>query len=88
MANIIYRRGTEGSRQLIVNGVDLSNDVYAGSVELVEVGEGCGAEVGLRFTIGVSHLTLDTNVDVEVTDHFAEVAQAVRSINEASDVTR
>lgn len=81
MADIVYRR-KGGAAQLIVNGVDLTMDVFA-DVELVEVGEGLHAECGLRVTLAVSRLDLDQESDIEITDHFPAVAQRVRSITEA-----
>jgi hypothetical protein len=76
MANIEINRNPKSPlKQLIVNGMDLSMEVYDDSVELVEM----GLEVGLQITIAVSKLTLDGEADVQVTDNFRPVAQRVRS---------
>lgn len=83
MAHIqINRNRKDPAKQIIVNGVDMSMEVYDGSIELVEVGEGAGAEVGLRVTIAVSRLDLDAEADVKITDRFRSVAQRVRTIAE------
>lgn len=81
MAHIIYRPAADNSiaRQLIINGHDFSNETFR-QVELVEVGEGEYAEVGLRVTFAVSRLDLGGDEDVQVTDHFRSVAQRVRSM--------
>lgn len=84
MADITYRRNGMAV-ELIVNGVDLTNETYR-DVELVEVGdEPEFSEVGLRITLVVSKLTLDTEEDIQVTDRLPVVAQQVRSITEAAD---
>lgn len=86
MAHIVYRRSMGGlARQIIINGVDYSHEVYAEPVELVEVGDNETAEVGLRVTFAVSRLDLETDQDIQVTDHFPEVAQRVRSIAAPTD---
>lgn len=83
MAHIIYNRQPgDPAAQLIINGVDISNEVFHGP-ELVEVGEGEFAEVGFRVTFAVSRLDLDNESDVKVTDHLRSVAQRVRSVAEA-----
>lgn len=85
MAHIqINRNRKSPAKQLIVNGVDLSMEVYD-DIELVEVGEGPVAEVGLQITIAVSRLDLDAEADVKITDRFRAVAQRVRSIDEDVD---
>jgi hypothetical protein len=85
MADIVYRRkGVR--RQLIVNGMDLTNEVYDG-VELVEVGEGEWAEAGFRITLAVSKLTLDTEEDIYIPDNFPSVAQRVRSMSESEQAS-
>lgn len=84
MADIVYRKKGPAA-QLIVNGVDLSMDTFQG-VELVEVGDDPEyAEVGLRITIAVSRLDLDTTEDVQITDNFPAVAQMVRSVAKATE---
>ena len=84
MANIELRR--KGDRaSLVVNGMDLSMEVYR-DIELVEVGDDPEtAEVGLRVTLAVSHLDLDTESDVRITDRFPVIAQRVRSVVEADE---
>lgn len=84
MAHIELRTSRNGTGELIVNGVDLSMEVYSGSIKLVEQGEGDLAEVGLQVTLVVSRLDLDTEADVAITDHFRSVATRVRSVVEAS----
>ncbi|HEY9353408.1 MAG TPA: hypothetical protein VIP28_09170 [Nocardioides sp.] len=85
MAHIqINRNRKSPAKQLIVNGVDLSMEVYD-DIELVEVGEGPVAEVGLQITIAVSRLDLDAEADVKITDRFRAIAQRVRSIDEDVD---
>lgn len=81
MAHIEINRGKGPAKQLIVNGVDLSREVYK-DIELVEVGDGECAEAGLRITLVVSRLDLDAEADVKITDSFRPVAQRVRSIVE------
>ena len=86
MANIeINHHPKKPCTQLIVNGMDLTNEVFREGIELVGVGEGAGAEVGLRFTIAVSKLSLDGEADIQITDRFRPVAQRVRSIVEDVD---
>lgn len=85
MANIQINRNRKGRRQLIINGVDMTMEVFDEGIELVEVGEGAGAEVGLRVTIAVGRLDLDAEADVQITDRFRPVAQRVRSIVEDVD---
>lgn len=82
MADISIRRTQDGATQLVINGVDVSMDVFHG-VELVEVGDDptC-AEVGLRVTFAVSKLDLETDADVKITDNFRSVAQRVRTVQE------
>lgn len=85
MAHIIYRRknGQPGARQLIINGVDYSNEVYH-DVRVVEVGDNADyAEVGFQVTFVVSRLDLDCEADVQLTDNVPAVARRVRSIVEA-----
>lgn len=56
MAHIIYRPAADqGAMQLIVNGVDLSGDVYAEGIELVDMSqyEGDPQVVGLRVTFAL-----------------------------------
>lgn len=68
--------------QLLINGIDFSNEVYR-DFEIVEVGEEPEfAEVGFRVTFAVSRLGIDTESDVPLTDHVPEVAARVRSIAE------
>lgn len=82
MAHIIYAR-KGGVGQLVINGVDVSMDVFS-DVELVEVGtDPKFAEVGLRVTFAVGRLDLNQESDVIVTDRFPAVAQMVRSISHA-----
>lgn len=86
MAHIqINRNPKSGVKQLIVNGVDMTMEVYNDGFELVEVGAAEVAEVGLRVTLVVSRLDLDAESDVRITDHFHPVAQRVRSISEDVD---
>lgn len=84
MAHIIYRRKPgEAARQVIIDGVDVSLELY-NEVKLVEVGEGDFAEVGFQVTFAVSKLDLDNESDVQVTDQLRSVAQRVRSMAEDS----
>lgn len=64
-----------GSRQLIINGVDVSQDVYD-DFELVKVGDAPAQEVGLRVTYALSTLRLGDE-DVIVTDQFDTIAWRV-----------
>lgn len=86
MAHIILRPkdGPGGELQLVINGIDYSNEVYRG-VELVEVGDDEYAEVGFRVTFVVSRLDLGGDDDIQVTDRFPEVAQRVRSAVEVAE---
>lgn len=81
MAHIELRGQPGGRQQIIINGVDYSMEIYD-HPELVEVGEAEWAEVGYRVTFAVSRLDLDTEADVQITDHFPEVAQRVRGMVE------
>jgi hypothetical protein len=84
MAHIELRGQPGGGQQIIINGIDFSREVFRG-VELVEVGDSPEfAEVGLRITLAVSRLDLDAEADVKITDHLPEVAQRVRSMDEAA----
>lgn len=71
--------GGQPPKQIFVNGVDLSMEVFDGSVELVTVGEGPTAQIGLRLTLAVSSLSVDSYANVPLTDHFPEAAALVRS---------
>jgi len=85
MAHITIRPAGPGVTQLVINGIDVSNEVYS-DIELVSVGEDPAfAEVGLRVTFCVSQLDLGEEQDVIVTDHLREAAQRVNSIASASD---
>jgi hypothetical protein len=82
MAEIILRspHPTEGrgSCQLIINGLDVSFDVYD-DIELVKVGPDDRPqlqEVGLRVTFALSSLELNGN-DATVTDQFDVIARQV-----------
>lgn len=81
MAHIELRGQPSGGQQLIINGVDLTMETYGG-VELVEVGDGDFAEVGLRVTFAVGRLDLDADADVKITDRLPDVAQRVRSMQD------
>lgn len=87
MAHIQIRRkgGRSIPTQLIIDGVDVTQEVYR-DLELVEVGDDPEwAEVGLRVTFVVSRLDLDHEADVVVTDQFRSVATRVRSMTEGDD---
>lgn len=86
MAKIeINRVKNGGCFQLLVNGVDLSFEVFR-DIELVEVGEDPEwAEIGLRITLGVSQLSIDNEANVRLTDHLPEAAAKVRSFIEGVD---
>ena len=82
MAHIqINRNRKTPAIQLLINGIDMSREVFR-DMEIVEVGDGPVAEVGLRVTIAVSRLDLDAEADVQITDNVPAVAQRVRSIAE------
>ena len=83
MANIEINRNPKSPViQMLINGVDMSREVYR-DFELVSVGEDpMYAEVGLRLTLVVSRLDLDAEADVKITNNFRPVAQRVRSIAE------
>lgn len=81
MAHIELRqRNRRGARQIVINGIDFSMEIFDEGVELVEVGEGEFAEAGFRVTFVVSRLDLDNDADVTITDQLRPVAQRVRSI--------
>lgn len=91
MAHIILRRHAAKcapecvpdciARSIIINGVDMSLEIYADGVELVEVGDDPdSSEVGLRFTIGVGRLDLDGEETVALPDNISEVADRVREL--------
>lgn len=84
MAHIEMRRQKAGGMQLLINGIDYSEEVYNGA-ELVEVGEGLNAEVGLRLTFAVGRLDIDNDADVEITDRLPAVATQVRSMQELDE---
>lgn len=89
MAHIIYRPQNGkpgGAKQLIINGIDYTNEVYR-DIRLVEVGAETPeyAEVGLQVTFVLGRLDLDGDAEVEITDHLPAVAQRVRSMVEAVD---
>lgn len=85
MAHITYAPAGAMARQLVINGVDFSREVFR-DVKLVEIGDDPEtSEVGLQVTFAVSRLNLGDEVDVQVTDQFRSVAQRVRSIAEAVD---
>lgn len=80
MAHISIRRGKGLERQLVINGIDYSMEVFR-DMEIVEVGDDPEfAEVGLRVTFAVSRLDIETDVDVQLTDNVPTVAARVRSI--------
>ena len=81
MAHIEINHQRGGPIQMLINGVDVSHEVYR-DFEIVEVGDGEYAEVGFRVTFAVSRLDLDAESDVELTDHVPAVAAKVRSIRE------
>lgn len=78
MADIEIRRSGEG-HSLKINGVDYSMEVYSGA-ELVAVGEGAFAEIGLRVTFAVSSLSLDHAGKVSLVGNLPEAAAQVREI--------
>jgi len=81
MAHIQLSRVSDGTARLIVNGVDLSMEVFEG-IELVDACDDPQySSVGLRVTIAVSRLDLDRDADVQVTGDLAAVAERVRSYN-------
>ena len=80
MAQIILRSPHpvegRGARQLVINGLDVSHDVYE-DIELVKVGDKPESqEVGLRVTFALSTLELNGNEAV-VTDQFDAIAWQV-----------
>lgn len=76
MAHVIIRpKSDSAATQIVINGVDFSMDVYAGHVDLVQVGE----EVGVQVTFALGRLDLGGDSDVQVTDRLRAVAQKVRS---------
>jgi len=87
MAHVIYRPSPDGppAMQLIINGLDFSNEVYADGVELVSVGDDEFAEVGVKVTFALSRFDLGGDEDVQVTDRLPEVAQLVRSLASIQD---
>lgn len=87
MSHVILRPKTDapGALQLIINGVDYSNEIYR-DFELVEVGDDPStSEVGFRVTFAVSRLDLGGDEDVRVTDHFRSVAQRVHATVQVTD---
>lgn len=83
MAHIeLRRKNGRPEKQLVINGEDVTMDVYSEGMGLVEVGEGPFAEVGFQVTFVVSRFDLDNEVDVDLTDHLPAVATRVRSIDE------
>lgn len=88
MAHIILRvPGPDGDLgQLIINGVDVSQDVMR-DFELVRCGEEPYAEVGFRVTYALASLEINGE-DTVVTDQFEkiehQIAQLVTSDTEAS----
>lgn len=85
MANIQIRPAGNGAYQIVINGIDYSHDIYNEGLQLVRVGEGERAEVGLQVILAVSRLTLGDEQDIVVTDQFESVAQRVHSIAKADD---
>ena len=85
MAHIKIRRNPDGiSQTLIVDGVDFSDESYAGTVELVRVGDGSQHdEIGLRFTVAASQLDIgdDTAVALDETTMDA-VNERLRAVQE------
>lgn len=85
MAHITLRPADAGGWQLIINGHDFSREVFR-DVQLVEVigddGDPAYAEVGFQVTFAVSRIDLGGDQDVQVTDHFPQVAQRVRTLVE------
>lgn len=69
-----------GATQLVINGIDFSNEAYR-DVRLVQVGDDPRFSwVGFQVTLAVSRLDLGGDVDVQITDHLPDVAQRVHSM--------
>jgi hypothetical protein len=82
MAHIQINKPKRGGPvQIVINGIDYSGELFR-DFEIVEVGEGEYAEVGLRVTFAVGTLDLDADADVRITDRLPAVAQRVRAICE------
>lgn len=78
MAKIQINTSTPGGpMQLLVNGTDLSCDAFR-DLELVDA----SGVVGLRVTLAVETLGIDTDAEIPLTDHFPAAAARVRSIVE------
>lgn len=82
MSDVQINTRPGGPMQIIINGVDYSNEIYRDHFKIVEVGEGEAAEVGLQVTFAVSKLSIDNESDVQLTDRVRSVAARVRSIAE------
>lgn len=85
MAHIILRPVSDDPGdprlQLVINGQDFTNEVFAGGVELVSVGDDERyAAVGVKVTFALSRLDLGGDEDVQVTDHLPSIAQRVHSL--------
>lgn len=87
MAHITLRPDPDraGATQLIINGIDYSMETYADDVQIVHVGDGPDAEVGLRVTFAVSRLDLGDDQDVQVTGRLSDVAQRVHALTVGAD---
>lgn len=82
MADIEINHQPGGPTQLIINGVDYSMECFRG-FKVVEVGAGNEFDqVGLQVTFAVSHLSIDGEANVKLTDNVPAVAARVRSIAE------
>ena len=83
MAHIQFRKNPDGlTTTLVVNGLDLSMESYAGSVELAATGDSEYDEIGLRFLLAIERLDLDEDMDVEVAGNLDALNERIRAMQE------
>lgn len=76
MAHIIYRPTDDGAMQLVINGVDYSDEVYR-NLQIVDM----AGEVGIQVTFAVGRLDLGGDEDCQVTNQVPEVAERLLCMN-------
>lgn len=64
MAHIQIQR--EGGIRLVVNGLDLTDEIYSESVQMVAHGDDDSAEAAIQIRIAVSRLDIGEHEDVDV----------------------